>query len=68
MGLFRDNETNNLYGTDHGYKSQLLDVESVGYFTSVAEDLNPGLARTNPASGQGPVARSMVSVNQRLIP
>ena len=53
MGLFRDNETNNLYGTDHGYKSQLLDVESVGYFTSVAEDLNPGLARTNPARGQG---------------
>ena len=53
MGLFRDNETNNLYGTDHGYKSQLLGGESVGYFTSVAEDLNPGLARTNPASGQG---------------
>ena len=52
MGLLRDNETNNLNGTDHGYKSQLLDVESVGYFTSVAEDLNPGLARTNPASGQ----------------
>ena len=53
MGLLRDNETNNLNGTDHGYKSQLLDVESVGYFTSVAEDLNPGLARTNLARGQG---------------
>ena len=46
MGLFRDNETNNSYGTDHGYKSQLLDVESVGYFTSVAEDLNSGLPWT----------------------
>ena len=53
MGLFRDNETNNLYGTEHGYKSQLLDVESVVYFTSVAEDLNPGLPWTNPANGQG---------------
>ena len=53
MGLFRDNETNNLYRTDHGYKSQLLGGESVGYFTSVAEDLNPGLARTNPANGKG---------------
>ena len=53
MGLFRDNKTNNLNGTDHGYKSQLLDVESVGYFTSVAEDLNPGLPRTNPARGKG---------------
>ena len=53
MGFFRDNETNNWNGTDHAYKSQLLGGESIGYFTSVAEDLNPGLPRTNPASGQG---------------
>ena len=26
--------------------------QPVGYFTSVAEDLNSGLPRTNPASGQ----------------
>ena len=32
------------------------------------KDLNTRLPRTNPVSGQGPFARSMVSVNQRLIP
>ena len=35
MGLFRDNETNNLNGTDHGCKSQLARGKSVGYFTSM---------------------------------
>ena len=34
-------------------------------FTSVAKDLNSGPPRTNPASGQARVARSMVSANQR---
>ena len=53
MGLFRDNETNNLYGTEHGYKSQLARGKSVGYFTSMADDLNSGLPWTNPARGQG---------------
>ena len=43
MGLFRDNETNNLNGTDHGYKSQLARGKSVEYFTSMADDLNSGL-------------------------
>ena len=43
MGLFRDNETNNLNGTDHDYKSQLARGKSVGYFTSMADDLNSGL-------------------------
>ena len=27
--------------------------DPVGFFTSVAEDLNLGLMKTNPASGQG---------------
>ena len=51
MRLFRDNETNNLNGTEHGYKSQLARGKPAGYL-SVVEDLNSGLARTNPASGQ----------------
>ena len=53
MGLFRDNETNNeTNGNLHRKKSQLVGGEPVGYFTSVAEDLQSGLQRTNPASGQ----------------
>ena len=36
-----------------GKKSQLVGGKPVGYFTSVAEDLQSGLQRTNPsASGQ----------------
>ena len=31
----------------------LIKGELVGYFTSVADDLNSGLSRKNPASGQG---------------
>ena len=34
-------------------KPQLVGGEPVGNFTSVAKDLNSGLPRTNPASGQG---------------
>ena len=53
MGLFRDNKTNNeTNGKYHGVKTQLVGGEPVGYFTSVAEDLQSGLQRTNPASGQ----------------
>ena len=53
MGLFEDNETNNeTNGKQHGKKSQLVGGEPVGYFTSVAEDLQSGLQRTNPDSGQ----------------
>ena len=38
---------------DHKVKeSQLARGEPVGYFTSVAEDMNSGLPRTNPPSGQ----------------
>ena len=38
---------------DHKVKeSQLARGEPVGYFTSVAEDMNSGLPRTNPSSGQ----------------
>ena len=33
--------------------SQLEGGKPVGYFTSVAEDLNSGLPRTNPASREG---------------
>ena len=33
-------------------KSQLVGGEQVVYFTSVAEDFNSGLQRTNPVSGQ----------------
>ena len=32
---------------------QLVGEEAVGYFTSVAKDLNSGIPRKNPASGQG---------------
>ena len=32
--------------------TQLVGDKPVGYFTSVAEDLNSGLPWTNPASGQ----------------
>ena len=32
---------------------KLVQGEPIGYFTSMAEDLNLGLQRTNPASGQG---------------
>ena len=53
MELFRDNEPNNFNGTLQGYDSQLVGGESVGYHTSVAKDLNSGLTRTNPTSGQG---------------
>lgn len=53
MELFRDNEPNNFNGTVQGYDSQLVGGESVGYHTSVAKDLNSGLTRTNPTSGQG---------------
>lgn len=52
MELFRDNEPNNFNGTLQGYDSQLVGGESVGYHTSVAKDLNSGLTRTNPTSGQ----------------
>ena len=31
MGLFRDNETNNLNGTEHGYKSQLARGKPADY-------------------------------------
>ena len=31
MGLFRDSETNNLNGTEHGYKSQLARGKPAGY-------------------------------------
>ena len=34
-------------------KPQLVGGEPVGNFTSVAKDLNSGLPRTSPASGQG---------------
>jgi len=34
-------------------KFQLVGDEPAGYFTSVAKELNLGLLRTNPASGQG---------------
>ena len=37
----------------HCYKSQLDGDDPVGFFTSVAEDLNLGLMKTNPASSQG---------------
>ena len=53
MELFRDNEPNNFNGTLQGYDSQVVGGESVGYHTSVAKDLNSGLTRTNPTSGQG---------------
>ena len=52
MELFRDDEPNNFNGTLQGYDSQLVGGESVGYHTSVAKDLNSGLTRTNPTSGQ----------------
>ena len=54
MGLFRDNETNNLNGMFiQGLKSQLAGGKPVGYITSEADDLNTGLKWINPASGQG---------------
>ena len=34
-------------------ESQLVGGGPVAYFTNVAQDLNTGLQRTNPASGQG---------------
>ena len=44
MGLFRDNETNNLNGMFiQGLKSQLAGGKPVGYITSEADDLNSGL-------------------------
>ena len=53
MGLSIDNTTNNSNGKLHGLESQLVEGETVVYFASMAEDLNAGLPRTNPASGQG---------------
>ena len=52
MELFRDNETNNSNGTQQRSESSLVGGKPIGYFTSLAEDLNLGLPRTNPASGQ----------------
>ena len=41
MGLLRDNETNNSIATlQQGEKSQLVKDDPVGYFISVAKDLN----------------------------
>ena len=53
LGAFRDNETNNSKRRWKGYESQQLGGEPVAYFTNVAQDLNPGQQRTNPASSQG---------------
>ena len=59
MGLFRDNETNNLNGTYiHMLQHNLLKGPTGGriaswLFYNVAEELNLGLRRINPASGQG---------------
>ena len=53
MGLSMDNKTNNSNGKLHGLESQLVEGETVVYFASMAEDLNSGLPRKNPASGQG---------------
>ena len=53
MGLSMDNKTNNSNGKLNGLESQLVEGETVVYFASMAEDLNSGLPRTNPASGQG---------------
>ena len=49
MGLFRVNETNNktLLKIVTGWR------QTSWLFTSITEDLNSGLLRTNPASGQG---------------
>ena len=52
MGLSMDNKTNNSNGKLNGLESQLVEGETVVYFASMAEDLNSGLPRTNPASGQ----------------
>ena len=38
---------------EHNKESHLVGDKPVGYFTSVAKDLNSGLPRTNPTSGQG---------------
>ena len=53
MGLSMDNKPNNSNGKLHGLESQLVEGETMVYFASMAEDLNSGLPRTNPASGQG---------------
>ena len=55
MGLFRDNEHYDLL--EHNYDNMVKFPTgrrrtSSGYFTRVAENLNSGLPRTNPASGQ----------------
>ena len=52
MGLSMDNKTNNSNGKLHGLESQLVEGETMVCFASMAEDLNSGLPRTNPASGQ----------------
>ena len=36
-----------------GEESQLVGGEPGGYFTSVAQDLNPELPKTNSSGGQG---------------
>ena len=53
MGLSMDNKTSNSNGKLNGLESQSVEGETVVYFASMAEDLNSGLPRTNPASGQG---------------
>ena len=53
MGLSMDNKTNNSNGKLHGLESQLVEGETVVSFASMAEDLNSGLTRTNPASSEG---------------
>ena len=50
MGLSMDNKTNNSNGKLNGLESQLVEGETVVYFASMAEDLNSGLPRTNPAT------------------
>lgn len=52
MGLFRDDKKNNANEHNKVKESQLVGGEPVSYSTSKAEDLNPWLARTNPAGGQ----------------
>ena len=65
MGLFRDNETSDLNGIEHGYKSQLARGKSAGYLQAwpriwtrdyreqiqlaVRGDLNSGFRITGPA-------------------
>ena len=49
MGLSKDHEKKFKYQHKNGKNCLLVEGEPIACFTSVAEDLNSGIPRTNPS-------------------